>query len=289
MVITELNGGLGNQMFQYAIGRSLALKLNTNLQLDVTSFENYKLRRYELDVFNIVAGKADPNNFSFIKDNCRLYKLRQLWQKLRGKPVGYRERSFSFSKEVLNLTGNIYLQGYWQSEKYFNSITDIIRNDFSLKNSLQKNNQEWADKIKNTVNPVSVHVRHGDYVANPITNEVHGTCSLEYYNKCVEYILRNISRTISVFVFSDDISWTKKNFHWNVPVFFIDGNGEQFAYEEMRLMSLCKYHIIANSSFSWWGAWLDEKPEKRVLAPKKWFNNGPRDMQDLLPEEWLKF
>jgi len=161
----------------------------------------------------------------------------------------------------------------------------IIRNDFTLKNKPDKLNNEIS-KIMQDTNSVSIHIRRGDYIANPITFQYHGLCSMEYYKKAIQYINENINRPI-FFFFSDEIDWVKDNLKIPKDCYFIDHNKMENDYLDLWLMSQCKHNIIANSSFSWWGAWLNTNKEKIVIAPKKWFNNAAIDTTDLIPEEWL--
>jgi hypothetical protein len=283
MVVTKLYGGLGNQMFQYAVGRTVSL-LNNNSEffLDVSWFKKIKgntQREYELGPFNIVEKFASKKEIAMLGGS-----FLSLRSKLGLFKSGYvREKGFDFDPNVMKLTGDIYLDGYWQSERYFKDIESTIRGDFILKNPLSKNALEIYSQIKNT-NSISVHIRRGDYVTDPSTNDFHGVCSIDYYKRAQE-ILKNIVSSPHFFVFSDDIEWVKKNITFCGPVFFVSGCRIP-DYEEITLMSYCKHHIVANSSFSWWGAWLNPSREKIVIAPKKWFNNSDINTSDLVPKSW---
>jgi hypothetical protein len=272
MIITKLIGGLGNQMFQYAAGRRLALKHNTPLKLDLSSYkETWKdmtPRIYELKCFNIKADIAEADDLE------------------NGAFMRYKEKSFSFDPYLLNAQDNIHIKGYWQSEKYFEDIKGIIAKDFTVKWPLQGENLRLSEQIQG-VQSVSVHVRRTDYVSNPVTNEFHGVCSLDYYYNCIEQIARNTAAP-HFFVFSDDPAWCTEHVKLSYPVTFVDHNSPNMGYEDLRLMSLCKHNIIANSSFSWWGAWLNENPDKIVFAPQKWFNDIRYDTKYLLPHGWQR-
>ncbi|WP_196601122.1 alpha-1,2-fucosyltransferase [Pectinatus frisingensis] len=287
MIVTELNGGLGNQMFQYAIGRNLAIKNQTELRLDISTFDEYKLRKYELYHFNIEEKFINKKNISNLKNT---YGLRYKWARIKNRIfhdiTGVREKNYMFDSHILSLKNNVYLQGYWQSEKYFKEIEDVIRKDFCIKTFLSKKNQIMASLIKNEECPVSLHIRRGDYISDPKTNAFHGICSMDYYVKCIN-ILKEKFNNISVFVFSDDFLWTRENLKLDLPIYWMENSGEKYAFEDMYLMSLCHHHIIANSSFSWWGAWLDDSGEKIVFAPKKWFNNESNNIKDLIPNNWI--
>lgn len=271
MVIVQLTGGLGNQMFQYAAARRLAWFLQTPLKMDVTFYQYNQLRVYGLDHFKINGEMADAEEIFWIK------QTRQL-----------KEKAFSFDGELLHGLSpekpDVYLEGYWQSEKYFRDLREIICEEFSLKDALDPENQEYLEWIE-TSESVSIHIRRGDYVANPTVNYLHGVCPADYYSRAMEAITQSIDRP-HFFVFSDDKQWGKNNLpdHYNLT--FVDLNGPDRDYYDLHLMRHCKHHIIANSSFSWWGAWLSDYPQKKVCAPRKWFNGYSHDTRDLIPEHW---
>jgi hypothetical protein len=181
------------------------------------------------------------------------------------------------------------VHGYFQTELYFIAYRDVILQDFRIKEQLSQNSIQYADVIMN-VNSVSLHVRRGDYITNIKTNQTHGTCRPEYYKNAIKYILSEI-KVPHFFVFSDDLEWVKEqNWLKNLQVTFVNGNTGLKSYEDMVLMALCKHNIIANSSFSWWGAWLNDNVNKIVVAPRKWFINSKKNSQikNLLPIEWIK-
>jgi hypothetical protein len=290
MIIVKLMGGLGNQMFQYAAGRRLALNHNTILKLDLsfllnrTPRENFTYRSYELGIFNIQAELASPSEINrFVPTGKNM--LNYLKRKLKLNKL-VKESHFHFDEGGLSSPDNSYLDGYWQSEKYFKEIEDIIRSDFTLKAKATNLNQELAKEI-GSYNSVSLHIRRGDYVSNPETNNFHGSCSLGYYEKAIKKIADCIVEP-HLFIFSDDPDWAKDNLIFEYPIKFVAHNGSEKSYEDLRLMSLCKHNIIANSSFSWWGAWLNRNPEKIVIAPEKWFNDSSINTDDLIPDSWLR-
>ena len=179
-----------------------------------------------------------------------------------------------------------YVRGFWQSELYFKSIEELIRKDFTFASEPTGSNKELAKAIA-TQQAVSLHIRRGDYVNIQSTNEYHGTCSIEYYQKAIEYILSNLSDPV-FYIFSDDLPWVKANLDVSAPHIFAEGNDATTNFEDLRLMSLCKHHIIANSSFSWWGAWLNPSKTKIVIAPKRWMNDPEFDSKDLIPKNWIR-
>ena len=281
MIIVRLNGGLGNQMFQYAAGRAAAIRVSDKLKLDVSTFEKINTntpRSYALGVFNIVENFAPPN------------EILGLTPSFFSKKFGFPKKSYLFEKEgslssLSNIPKDAYLDGYWQSEKYFKDKEDFVRADFTPKNPLSSSALKMQTNIQK-VNAISVHIRRGDYAQNPITHAYHGTCSPEYYQKAISYIREKIINP-SFFVFSDDIMWVKENISFeNEPTFYVsDYNIHD--YEELLLMSTCKHHIIANSTFSWWGAWLNPSKNKIVIAPQKWsIKNNP---ENIVPSSWLLF
>lgn len=286
MIIVQLIGGLGNQMFQYAAGRRLAHIHNTELHLDLTRFISDSLRDYGLDKFRINAKIVSPDLLKQVQFS-RLDTLRIEITNLYSKKTGFqfvKEQSFDFNKQVLSLPNNVYLEGFWQSEKYFKDIQGILEQEFSIKDEQDRANRKLAELIHSTES-VNLHIRRGDYISNPATNEFHGTCSLDYYHRALEKLTKTVKKP-HLFIFSDDPEWVRSNLHVVYPSTLVEINGPEKDYEDMRLMSLCNHHIIANSSFSWWGAWLCKNPDKQVYAPKNWFNSSDYNTKDLIPENW---
>ncbi len=295
MIIVKLMGGLGNQMFQYAAARRLAYVLNTSIRLDVSWFNNIEnidtSRRYELHVFNIKEDFALPEeveDFKRVKKGAFFRALKKLTNTVSASThsTWIRERHFHFDPAILKLPDNVYLEGFWQSEKYFLDSEEIIRKEFTVRAEPGEINRQIAEIIKNTES-VSVHVRRGDYVTNPTTSQYHGCCSTDYYREAVGKVVSQIQRP-HFFIFSDEPDWVRENLTLPFPVTYIGHNGADKAFEDMRLISMCKHHIIANSSFSWWGAWLCASPDKTVFAPMKWFNKAGLNTADLLPGAWHK-
>lgn len=294
MVIVKLTGGLGNQMFQYAAGRRLALVNNSPLKLDLSWFADIPPkdtpRHYELSVFNSVQDVASPAEVKELRgvDISRWPKVLKQLSKTTGlftKQSGVREKSFSFDPGILALRGDFHLDGYWQSAKYFLDVEDVIRRDFTFGVTQNAINRETGNVIQKTES-VSLHIRRGDYVTGKSAAQHHGSCSLEYYRSAVAEISGRLHNPY-FFVFSDDPSWVREHLRLAVPLIFVEHNSSENGYEDLRLMSLCRHHIIANSSFSWWGAWLSSHPEKNVIAPQKWFKLADMDASDLLPDNWL--
>jgi hypothetical protein len=277
MIIVRISGGLGNQMFQYAYGRALTLPTNDSLKLDTTSVQT-GLRSFALDAFTVNIEHATMSRF----------KRKWLELKDRRKPASertiIREVGFTFNENLRELRGEHYVIGLWQSEKYFASIRPQLLKDFTL-HKLSSAAKTIRDTMQKT-NSVSIHIRRGDYVSNQSTNQKHGTCSPEYYARAIAHIQKQVENP-HFFVFSDDTAWVKE--HITIPgnVTFVSDTHLKDA-EELMLMSFCKHNIIANSSFSWWGAWLNQNAHKMVIAPKQWFL-ADIDTKDLLPTSWLQF
>ena len=288
MITVKLMGGIGNQMFQYAAGRALALKNRTELTLDLSWFDDMTgctPRIYELNVFMIDA-MISKRNKSFLM-NLKVFE--KYYRKFYNRIVLFRlrtsieERYFYYDPDVLELKDNVHLTGYWQSEKYFTDYESEIRKDFQFPVITDLKNKEMASEIKK-VNSISIHVRRGDYVGCNVHGDI---CGPDYYRKAVSLISEKVENP-EFFCFSDDMAWVKENITINYPVHYIDWNCGDQSFRDMHLMSLCRHNIIANSSFSWWGAWLNKNYNKVIIAPNKWFTNLSMDTKDLIPEGWIK-
>lgn len=291
MVLIKLQGGLGNQMFQYAFANVLAKKNETKVVLDdsIYSFkekkEGYTPRNFQLSIFNneyVFAQKKDISLFTNLSLVHRIKKRLKLNYRKK-----FNEPTFEYSSEANSLQSPVFAVGYFQSFKYFTGFENYIRDLFVFPtNKLSKETIDLIQILKNE-NTIAVHVRRGDYVTDEVTNQFHGCCSLEYYTEAISLIVSQIENPIIVF-FSDDSEWVKENF--KNPTFdkmFIDHNKGIDSWIDMFLMSICGHNIIANSSFSWWAAWLNSNPQKKVIAPKKWFQSKEIDMNSIIPKEWL--
>lgn len=288
MIIVKLKGGMGNQMFQYALGRALSVRhgvplgLDLSFLLDTTPRLGFTFRNYDLDVFNIKAEVVPSKKIPFVN---RAFKgmpgqiLDYLRKFLFIKGV---EKSFSFDPNILDLGSDAYLDGYWQSPKYFENISDIIREDFTLKDRLPENIDKLKKEIENC-NSLCVHVRRGDYVGN----KFHDVVGKDYYDNAIEK-MKSLTDIDKVYVFSDDIKWCEENMHFDLPTMFVSEEyAGQKAEGHLALMSACKNFIIPNSTFAWWGAWLSNNKDKKVIVPKQWF--GIKFVKfDIVLKEWIK-
>ena len=294
MIIVELSGGLGNQMFQYAFAYVLTYKNNTTLKIDNNFFNtnekwsSHTPRNFELDIFNnsyVIANKKEIKlfyNFSLV--NKLKKKLGFSYPKI------YREKFFDFQPHLLTIKSSAFVKGYFQSYKYFEGFEKKIKDIFYLsENQLDDVNKKILLDIKNT-STISIHIRRGDYISDVITQQIHGNCSIEYYTKAIDLIVSKTEKSTLVF-FSDDIEWVKIQFK-NLPFtkIFVNYNFGVDSWRDLFLMKSCNHNIIANSSFSWWAAWLNENPNKIIIAPKKWFaiSEDDRNTKDLIPESWIR-
>jgi hypothetical protein len=283
-VTIKLMGGLGNQLFQYATARALTLRTGAELKIDLSSYIDDPLRRYELASYSI--NGTIINNSDGVRSRNFVNQLKKVLRLLQSREKYYREPHFHYDPSVRNLSVPVFLEGYWQSEKYFAEHAINIRHDLIPIQPLELENAIVAEQIR-SVNAVSVHVRRGDYVENVHTNSYHGVCSIEYYRAAIDWMRRSVGE-IHLFIFSDDHEWTKHNLQTNCPTTYVIANPPDRGFRDMQLMAMCRHHIIANSSFSWWGAWLNPRPDKIVIAPKKWFANSENDTRDLIPDAWVR-
>jgi len=282
--ITALTGGLGNQMFQYAVGRALSARHDVPLQLDIRGLAQDPLRRYALAPFHISAALATaaemPRELGRI--GRRLHRLPR-WLTGNRRFV---EQGFRFDPSVNRLKPPVHLAGNWQSEKYFADQAGLIRAEFQLREPLTADRQAIASDMADRA-AVSVHVRRGDYANDPATNAYHGTCEPEWYAQAQQMIEQQVPAP-AYLVFSDDPDWARANLPSLANARFVEPSTDGRDEQDMHLMSLCHHHIIANSSFSWWGAWLNPRPDKVVIGPRQWFRSGKHDTRDLLPQDWIR-
>lgn len=290
MIIVQLLGGLGNQMFQYAAGKRLATEKGTKFKLDISSYKSETLRAYKLHHFKITADIATQEECDYfiatnIQGKIRRLLERQLLPRSR-RHIYYEKTPYQFESAILHTPKQVYLKGYFQNENYFKSVESIIRNDFNIITPSNEVNRAIAERIRN-VEAVSVHIRRGDYATNPQTRVVHGLLPLQYYKNAIEKIAQEVDKP-HFFIFSDDPDWAKEHLQLTFPTIWINHNDAQHDYEDLQLMSLCQHHIIANSSFSWWGAWLSSNLNKKVYAPERWLLDNSIDFTDVVPHQWIR-
>ncbi len=286
MIIINLKGGLGNQMFQYALGRSLSIQFSRDLKFDLSFYDdnldlNITKRNFELDYLSVQVDPANVNDLKFKNRNSILDFFTS------NKTKVYTDTNF---KSILEKSfSRYYFDGFWQSELFFKEIRDVLLREFTPKIELDLVNMSWLNSITNS-NSVAVHIRRGDYITNLNANAFHGICTVEYYRNAIQYIKNNTSDP-SFYFFSDDMSWVKNNFHSDEGKYnFIENNIGDKSYLDITLMASCKHNIIANSTFSWWGAWLNNNSNKIVIAPTLWFSdlNENRKAEKLIPKSWIR-
>lgn len=290
MIIVRIAGGLGNQMFQYATARSLAKDRECSFKLDISSYDEGKLRLYELNKLNIIEDLASEQEISLLKNkkakSPRKFIHRIIRNLIIKKLKHFREVNwFRFDGMLFKANLPLYIAGGFQSYKYFDKHRNIIVKELMPKNDLTGKNKEFATHIS-SCNSVSMHVRRGDYVFDEKANKKHGVLTLDYYEQAIDIIKSKIDNPV-FFIFSNDKEWAVENLKFNCQTVFVDNNNFESGHEDMRLMSLCKSNIIANSSFSWWGAYLNLNPEKTVIAPENWLAEKKINLEDLILKNWL--
>lgn len=282
MIISRIDGGLGNQMFQYAYGLFLSHTHNTELVLDLDSYRSRPQHDYLLDRFQIDARIADSSLDSRIPSR---YRSHSPWSWLQpGRLRRHKESPFGFQEKHLRVPNNRYLVGYWQSERFFPGLREVLLKHFTLRRPLSDRSRQIAQRMQQT-NSVAIHVRRGDYLTNPGAKKLYHHLGLNYYLACVDDWATQQSDA-EVFVFSNDMPWCRENLQLAWPTHWVDHNSLENAYEDMILMSQSACCVIANSTFSWWSAWLNTRPGKTVYAPPAWFQNGAMDDSNILCSDW---
>jgi hypothetical protein len=287
--IVKIYGGLGNQMFQYAFAMSLAGASGDVTFLDTSSrgvdeaHNGFELGR----LFNIYLGEAPPEEADrlCVRPTTLFNRIRR---KYFTKPTHRIDRIFCYQPELLELSGDVYYEGYWQSEKYFWGIEAEVRATYSFPPILDRPNEEALGSLRRPV--ASLHVRRGDYLKYPNLS----ICTPDYYSRAVA-ALRDAGDASSLLVFSDDLEYCRSELDLGgLPAVYVEWNQGAESWRDMAMMARCDAHVIANSSFSWWGAWLDPRPRKRVIAPKPWNRREIVDRDhyyafrfgDIVPESW---
>lgn len=267
-------------MFQYATARALSISCKTNLMLDIGEFDTYSLRSFELDKYNVQASVIHPNSYlRLLFKKLRLYKIFRFY---------HIEKKLQYDKKLKTLGSFSYLEGYFQCEKYFSNIREEILSEFSIIKNITKYAREIEKEILSHNCSISLHIRRSDYALDEKTNNIHGLCDLSYYEKAISLMSEKFNNP-KYFIFSDDIKWAENNLK-NKDAIYVKNIEERNPHEDIYLMSLCKHNIIANSSFSWWGAWLNENNNKIVVSPKKWFKDEELLGQsgDIACQSWIK-
>ncbi len=300
MIVVKLMGGLGNQMFQYAAGKSLASSRQVPLKLDVSflndktpkqdlTFRNYGLSRFNInDEIILPAESSRFQSISGIFANTKIQSMnRRYFQNKLPVPKIIKYQETSFYPGFFKISRNSYLIGYWQSERYFKPYNELIRECFSINDPTTHQMVDATIGENKHASTVSVHVRRGDYATNELIKSVHGLCPISYYTNALEIISKHVSDPI-FFIVSDDMDWVVQNFapiQKDYNIVFVTVRDE---LHDLLLMQKCMHNIIANSSFSWWGAWLNNNPDRIVISPRKWFVDQSIPTDDLIPKSWIR-
>ncbi|RJR13521.1 alpha-1,2-fucosyltransferase [Candidatus Parcubacteria bacterium] len=285
MIIAKLQGGLGNQMFQYAFGRALAVKNDVPLKLDISMFSTYKWHQCMIDKLNISAPFANNSEIR----RFSLHRRRPNWplkilNPLLHDPKKYvTESSFYFDPGLLEVKPPCLVDGYWLSEKYFLDIEDTIRTEFTIRGESNEYTKRMEEKIQSAEHPVMVHVRRADYAT--AFSHIHGTLSSEYYDRAFAHMNEKVPNA-SYFIFSDEPEWARE--HVRPPSTSLEyiGQGAAWNYLDLYLMSLCEHFVLANSTFGWWGAWLSKNYRHNITVMPKYMTNK-MDVRDLAHQSWI--
>ena len=279
-ITINIGGGLGNQFFQYAVARRLSIKYNAKIVLDKTFFENIPAgdtpRKFQIDLYQV---KPDL----IISKTNNLISVIRFLSRLILRPFKD-DAQINIFNILLKLNLPVYLTRNFQKEKYFSEIRDILLKEITLKKPLADESLEQQKIIDDCEQSVSIHVRRTD-ILNP-KHLFGGICDIPYYHKAISLIKEKIDNPI-FFIFSDDIDWCKENLKLSNKSYFVS-NPNIKDYEELVFMSSCKHNIIANSTFSWWGAWLNKNNAKIVIAPKQWTRDRTSNEWEILPKSWIQ-
>lgn len=289
MIISQIFAGLGNQMFQYAAGRALSLYHKTVMKMDLEAYNNDSFRSFQLNHFNIKCLRASTKEIKSLQSPSILRRAIS-YLPFFDKTVIMKENGFAFNSNFFtDSTSNTYIFGHWQSERYFENYSREIREEFQIISPISKEADIFLKRIKNTDNPVSLHIRRTDFITDK--TYIGYTLPASYYRRAIEIVSSKLNNP-TFFIFSDDITWVKQNFYLEQNHFFIECTSN---IDDLFLMQSCHHHIIANSTFSWWGAWLNPSNDKIIIAPKLWFkpdaywNNGQKvDTKDIIPKKWIQ-
>jgi Glycosyl transferase family 11 len=293
-IIVGLRGGLGNQLFQYAMGRRLAIENQAELFLDTTEYRHHFLRSFELGQFRISAKVASDRLlqstrqwYTHLPYGRYRYSLRNLWDGLARRITFAEETNHGFDKILAAVEPPCYLWGFWQDERYFVAAETELRSELV---PIVSEDKCWADILSeiNETESVSVHVRRGDYATRPDLIRDFGLCDEVYYQRSIELLRAKLAKP-RFFVFSDDPGWCVNHLcSIDERITVVGPSLTASGIDHFQLMLRCRHHIIANSSFSWWSAWLSDSPGKQIVAPTPWFTGGAYCGFDPVPVRWLR-
>lgn len=289
-IYSYLQGGLGNQLFQYAIARALSEHYQVDFALNRSWYgipqEGATPRKLQLELLKIP--QINYSDSPFPKKPSRLQRFLQNIAS-NSHLVHYQKNGFDFDSTLFNLRAiknkDLYLSGYWQGFRYIEAIHPILETEFALRASTSPHYQPYLQQIADSES-VMLHIRRGDYVDSPSAAQFHGALPLDYYLNAIETI-QSIRANVHFYIFSDDLPWAKAALPKSLNMTFVENSlQEDAAAQELQLMRACKHHIIANSSLSWWGAWLKNNANGFVFTPNRWIRDDKQDLSNLLPSHW---
>jgi hypothetical protein len=288
MIVIRIFGGLGNQMFQYAAAKALALKQDTTIKVDLRWMRAYRNSKYLLGEFPLNA--EEPDILECLKYTWFPFKRRPFYIYIKfianlNRKI-YMEPAFQYNCDIENIGSDKFLFGYFQSENYFEQDPAEIRKDFAYKPDLSLYDATVINAVRKT-GSTAIQFRRGDYITDQDTNRNIGFCGMDYYDRAIAYVKSNVP-DFKPIIFSDDIAWCKENVRLKGAVFVERSGGSPL--DDMHLAAQCHNIIMANSTFSWWCAWLNSNPDKIVIAPKRWFRSQDLHEQsgDLVPSVWVR-
>ncbi len=288
MIIAKLQGGLGNQMFQYAFGRALEEKYGVQLKLDVTLFPTYKYHSLSIDKLAITAPFATEREIG----RFTLHRRHPNWPLKVLNPILHDPKKYIVEKtsyyypEAMEVQPPCFVDGYWLTEKYFLDIEPAIRAEFAIRAESNDYTRDVEEKIRSTEHPVMLHVRRMDFAHDATMKKQHGTVSLAYYERAIEHVLTHVENP-TFFIFSDEPAWAEEHIKPDAPTHYI-GQGAEWNYLDLHLMTLCEHYILANSTFGWWGAWLSAHYRKNITIMPKYMSIK-MDTRDLACPGWIVF
>lgn len=283
MITVRLNGGLGNQLFQYATGRALALRRDASLAIDGREAQRSGQSWLQPGLHHFAINAVEDAPLPPDRTSSFRYAT---WRAFGGSPRFLREAELGVNAAVLAAPDNTYLHGYFQSERYFLDAEAQIRDDLRIITPPSPQNADWLARLRETPGATAVHLRRGDYVANAKAAATHGGVGADYYTRAITELQARTAQELELFVFSNDPEWCREKLSLPRPFTVIGHNSADDHYEDLRLMAACRHHIIANSTFSWWGAWLGASKDQHVIAPAQWFSADARQNPDILSERW---
>lgn len=284
MIIVKIKGGLGNQMFQYAVGRALALKTGLPLVLDRRHYRREREHFYALGGYKLADTPLDDKDLPpLLRDRPFAYWI---WRLTGREPKLLHQIGVGFDPIIADISGPAWIDGYFQTERFFAAHAATIRAELTPISPPDPENARWLAEITAEPRAVSLHVRRGDYVRDPKNTERHGICTPDYYAQALAHVAQKMGDDPVIYAFSDDPEWVRENLKLPAEIRVVGHNDASRNFEDLRLMGACRHHIIANSSFSWWGAWLNPREDKVVTAPARWFADPAYANPDIMADGW---